>query len=183
MIDFLRGKITPRDWMAIAMFLGVTAAVVGVFYYMVHTKKQDEIAAISETNTSVFADLERARTIDKEIDFYEAQIEEKQGLVREFEKRLPSNREITDLIRVFEDMAAEESIDIDLQPMKIIVTENKETIPYQIVAKGPFHDVASFINRLERYERYLKISDLSMDPYKDGISTFNFTLNTYRFIK
>lgn len=182
-MDFLRGKMIPRDWMAVAMFLGVTAAIVGVFYYMVHKQTTDRIAITDSQNVNVSADLARAQQIAATLDELKENTDKIRGLVVAFERRLPSKREITRLVRVFEDMAAEESIDVDLSPMTVISTENKETIPYKIVATGPFHDVAGFINRLERYERYLKISDLEMDPYEDGVSTFTFTLNTYRFIQ
>lgn len=183
MIDFLKGKVTPRDWVAVALLLGVTAGIVGVFYFMVHEKKLEEIEAANTRNDAVEEDLVKARKIHAEIDNYIKETNQIRRLVAEFETRLPTRREVTGLIRVFEDMAASEDIDIDLEPMNPITEENKETIPYRISATGDFHSVASFINQLERYERYLKVSDLDMDPYKDGMSTFKFTLNTYRFIK
>ena len=183
MIDFLKGKVTPRDWIAVALLLSVTAGIVGVFYFMVHEKKVEQIAATREKNTKVEEDLVKARKIHAEIDNYIKETNQIRRLVKEFETRLPTEREITGLIKVFEEMAAAENINIELSPLPAVAEANKETIPYQIEASGDFHSVASFINELERYDRYLKVSDLKMDPYKDGMSTFRFKLNTYRFLK
>ena len=183
MIDFLKGKITPRDWIAVALLLGVTAGIVGVFYFLVHEKKQEEITQAQETNSKVKTDLEKARKIHAEIDNYIKETNQIRRLVAEFETRLPTEREITGLIRVFEEMAAAQDIDIELSPLSPVAEDNKETIPYRIEASGDFHSVANFINELERYERYLKVSNLEMEPNEEGMSTFKFTLNTYRFIQ
>ena len=80
-------------------------------------------------------------------------------------------------------MAAMEDIDVELSPLARSQDERKETIPYSIVAHGSYHQIASFINRLERFKRYLKVSDLNVGPAKDGVITAKFTLNTYRFLQ
>ncbi|HQK75497.1 MAG TPA: type 4a pilus biogenesis protein PilO, partial [Candidatus Hydrogenedentes bacterium] len=59
----------------------------------------------------------------------------------------------------------------------------KLTIPYRIVVRGSFHDIAEFINRLERFKRYLKVSELQVGPEKDGVSEAEFTLSTYTFVE
>jgi Tfp pilus assembly protein PilO len=50
-------------------------------------------------------------------------------------------------------------------------------------AFGDFHQIVGFINRIERYERYLKISDLIINEQKQGVSEAQFKLSTYRFLQ
>ena len=183
MIDFLKGKITPRDWMTVALFLGVTAALVASFYFMVHVKQREAIKLQIETNAKVQEDLNKARVIDREIEGYIAETDRIRDLVEQFESRLPSKRDLANLLRDFEDMADAENVKITTSPSRKKTQGSKETIPYKIQATGTYHQVARYINRLELFHRYLKISDLQMLPYEDGETTFKFTLNTYRFLQ
>jgi len=63
------------------------------------------------------------------------------------------------------------------------VDSSKEVIPYQVVAKGSFHQIVAFINLLEKDQRYLKISDLDIGPEKAGICEAKFVLSTFRFVE
>ena len=184
MIDFLKGTITPKDWAALAGILALIAACASAFYFVVHKKSLEEIALVEADNVIVVEQLDRAKEITAKIDDYRIETREIEELVLTFESRLPSKSEIPRLFEQVEEMAAEETISIEIEPLRPNQDENKETIPYQIKVSGDFHKVASFINRLERFKRYLKVSDLKMEPYdKDGNTTFKFKMNTYRFLK
>lgn len=182
MIEFLKGTVTPKDWAAVAGIGAMTAATVVAFYLLVHLKQADDLLQIRTDDKQVYGDLLQARRINGEIDALREKTKRIETLVTEFEERLPSGREISTLLKEFENMAAEEEIDVELSPLGRSRDTHKETIPYSIVARGSYHQVASFINRLERFKRYLKISDLSVGESVQGVTTARFTLNTYRFL-
>lgn len=184
-MDFLKGKMTPKDWVAFAGMLGLIAALFSAYYFMVHNKKLIEIADVKIANDQVEANLRQAIIISNKIQSTRDETKRIENLVYSFESKLPSKSEIHQLFETVEEMADEEAVAIEIEPLRQDRDENKETIPYQIIAKGNFHNVATFINRLERYERFLKVSDLKMEPYdiKNGDSTFKFKMNTYRFLQ
>jgi type IV pilus assembly protein PilO len=128
-------------------------------------------------------DLNQARAIDQQIDALRIETDQIKALVREFEERLPSNREIVSLLKEFQRMADEEGILVEFASLPRNRDERKETIPYKIVARGNFHQIAGFINRLERFKRFLKITNLNVGHAGDAASRADFTLNTYRFIQ
>ena len=84
-------------------------------------------------------------------------------------------------------MAAEVNLTIALTPLPSVKDSARflETIPYTVDARGTFHQVAGFVNRLERFTRYLKVSDLTMKLPKDDVSICEaeFTLSTFRFLQ
>lgn len=182
-VDFLKGKVTPKDWVAVAAFIGITAALVAVFYVLVYKTQLEEIVTLNENNEKVQKDLTKAIEIDRNIETYITETDEIRSLVEQFEDRLPSKREIVSLLGDFEDMADAANVKIEASPLKRTLDASKETIPYKIKARGGFHQVANFINSLERFRRYLKITELKMEPNVDGVATFEFTLNTYRFLQ
>lgn len=183
MMEFLKGTVTTRDWMAVAGIIGLAAALAAAFVFLVHAKQIETIDQIRADDTLVMADLEHAIDIKNKIEDLRTKTASIEKLVHEFEQRLPSKREIPTLLKEFEYMAAEEDLDVELSPLSRTKDQRKETIPYKIVARGGFHQIASFINRLERFKRYLKISNLDIGASENGISTARFTLNTYRFIQ
>jgi Tfp pilus assembly protein PilO len=183
MNDLLKGKITSKDWMAVAAVLGITALIVVGFFIGVHQGQRNELALVSTTNDQVLQDLRKAQSINGSIAKLREETKKIEMLVNEFEERLPSRREIPTLFSQFEAMAADENILVEVNPLTRDLDERKETIPYSITARGNFHEVCSFINRLERFKRYLKITNIHLEPTEEGVSTANFTLNTYRFIK
>jgi Tfp pilus assembly protein PilO len=183
MMNFLKGTITPKDWAINAGVLAAIAAIIAAFYFMVHSGQRASLAVILADDQQVSADLAEAKRIDSAIGGLREETAKIEKLVGDFEERLPSHREIPTLLREFEAMAAEENIEVELSPLARSQDGRKETIPYSIVAHGDYHEIAGFVNRLERFKRYLKISDLNVGPSKDGITTARFTLNTYRFLQ
>ncbi len=183
MIDMLKGTVTPKDWAAVGAILAATILLMAVFVFFIHAEQEQALAALVEERRTVEADLAIAEETRANIEALEEETEMAQALVDEFERRLPHRREIPQLLEEFEGLAQEVGLDIEMTPRPRIVDMDKETIPYAITAYGDFHQIASFINRLERFERYLKVSELSISEQRQGVASATFTLSTYRFLE
>ena len=184
MKDFLSGTVTPTDWAAAAGIIGLAAAIVAAFWFLVHEGQQEKIAVLRANDAIIVTDLKLAQQLDSQIEKLREETAKVEGLVLEFEERLPSTREIPTLLKEFEGMASSDNLDVELSPLGRTSDQRKEIIPYRIVARGSFHQVASFLNRLERFKRYLKVSDLAITRESNGLlTTATFTLNTYRFLQ
>lgn len=182
MLDILKGTVTPKDWMAVGVMLGIMAAIVAVYVFFVHKRQTEALEAVRSQMTSVQRDLDEANRRAVEIDDLREETQKINQLVLDFNKRLPTEREIPDLVRQFESMANDVGLSHSLKPEVSLQDETKETIPYSVSTFGNFHQTASFINRLERFERYLKISDLKIEEEDAGVSKASFTLSTFRFL-
>lgn len=183
MIDFLKGKVTPKDWLAVVVILGVVAAIVLGFYLVVYKQKADELIAVRSEEERRKVELANAQEIASKIDDLKVEVQKIQVLVDDFEQRLPSSTELRQIISKFEDLAQESELQVELSPGNRLRDQRKETWPYQVTAYGNFHQIASFVNRLERYERYLMISDLKIEEEEAGVSKATFTLSTYVFLE
>jgi len=181
-MEILKGTVTPKDWAAVGVMLGITAAIVAVYVLFVHKGQMQAIETVRSQVNGVRNDLEEAKRMEKEIDDLREETRKINQLVEDFNKRLPLERDIPDLVRQFESMANDVGLSHSLKPETPIQDETKETIPYSVATFGNFHQTASFINRLERFERYLKISDLKIEEEDAGISKASFTLSTFRFL-
>ncbi|MEK7793273.1 MAG: type 4a pilus biogenesis protein PilO [Candidatus Hydrogenedentota bacterium] len=183
MIDFLKGTITPRDWAISCSIAAIAVAIAVGFYLVVNSNQTTKLEAIQASDAQIMKDLDQARQIERNIGELEAQTSQIKALVSQFEERLPTEREIVTLIVDFETMGGEEDVKVSLDRLEPSRDERKETIPYNVIARGTFHQVTSFINRLERFRRYLKVTGLSVTRTQDGATEARFTLNTYRFLQ
>lgn len=182
MMDILRGKVTRQDWVFVAIVLLITAVLFMAFYFMGYRKIQNTINARSEELKAIKADLKHAQELNAGIDALRAEAREMEVLVNVFEGRLPDEREIPALLGKFERLGGEIGLRVQLSSLPTVTSGDMEIIPYKAVAFGQFHQIATFINMLERDERYLKVSDLDINEEKDGVSAASFVLSTFRFI-
>ena len=184
MMEFLKGSITPKDWMANGGILGFTVVLCVIFVFLIRGPQQEAFAKRQAEINTMQDSINKAKEIEKNIETLRVQAMKTQELVAQFEKRLPESREIPTLLQKFEGFAGEiPGLNVQMSQLPALREEKKETIPYSVTAKGSFHQIASFINRLERYERYLKISDLKIGEEKDGVAEATFSLSTFRFIQ
>lgn len=183
MMDFWKGTVTPKDWAAVGIIIGVAVLIAVGFYFTLYTTQEKTLAKLAEDNAQVAKRLATAIETEKNIEDLRARAATMQELVTQFEQRLPDTREIPTLLRQFEGFAGEIGLLVELSKLAPEGDAKKEVIPYSVKARGTFHQIATFINRLERFQRYLKISELSIGDVENGIAAASFRLSTYRFIQ
>jgi type IV pilus assembly protein PilO len=181
MMDFFKGTVTRQDWVAVGTILGVVLLVVAVFVFFVHAEQTERLTQLDSELASAKQKLQEALVTQRNFEKLREETERVGKLVEDFEKRLPDKREMPTLLRGFEALAAEVGVQVTLKTLEPVLDDRKETMPYEVVATGDFHRITSFINRLERHERYLKVSNLSISEQKDGMAEAKFTLSTYSF--
>lgn len=182
MLDMLKGKVTRQDWIYVGSILAVTVVLAGALYYFVIQAEKAKIAARAQQLSGVAAELESARKIEQNIASLRDEKVLMAQLFDDFQKRLPEEREIPNLLQRFERMGGEIGLRLEMVPMDTKLDRRIETIPFKVKAKGQFHQVVAFINLLESDERYLKVSDIDIGEEKEDVSEAAFILSTFRFL-
>jgi len=183
MLDYFRGTVTPKDLAIVGAVIGVTALIVVAFYFLVFVGLEEDLGIRTAELDVIRADLREARRIKQDIDDLARRSEKMERLVGIFQERLPEESEIPKLMLQFEKLGDALGLRTQLEPYDKTEDSRKLTIRYKVTTWGSFHDIVTFINRLERDERYLKISDLAIADEEALVSQANFTLSTYRFIQ
>ena len=183
MMEMLKGSVTPRDWMMTGGVVAATVLLCIAFVFVLYNPLQAKLAAKTNEAQHVQTDLKTAKEAEKNIQALRAEASKMQELVTQFQERLPESGEIPTLLKQFEGFAGEIGLRVELSQMQRVTDANKETIPYSVVARGNFGQIVRFINRLERFQRYLKVSDLNIGKEQEGIAEATFTLSTFRFIE
>jgi len=182
MLDYLKGSVTLRDWAFVGVVLGVTVVLSLVFYFVIYTRQEAQLAAVGTELDKIRAELKVAYDTKRNFEVLEKDWEKADRLVALFEDRLPEERDIRRLVSNFEALGDGLGLEVKLTQLPTLADASKETIPYKVTARGNFHQIASFINLLERDDRYLKISDLDIGEEEASVSEATFTLSTFRFL-
>lgn len=183
MLELFKGTVTARDWAFVGVVLGLTGLLCVGFYFAVYAGQQERLADATRDLEATTRELRDARETRDKFDEFKAEAEKAAQLVQLFEERLPEEREIPRLLEQFERKAKDLGLSVDLTQLPTKTDLNKETIPYEVIARGNFHKIVQFINMLERDKRYLKVSNLDVGEEVAGISEASFHLSTFRFIQ
>lgn len=183
MIEFLKGTVAPVDWAVNAAIVALAVVLFVLFAFLVVLPRQSSLGDIAVQIEKVTEDLKLARETSEKIEELKKDRDEMKTLVDDFDQRLPNAQEISELSRTFEEFRSEIGLRVDLASLDRKKDDRKETIPYRVEAEGNFHQIVSFINQLEGYKRYFKITDLHIDEQEAGVSHAEFVLSTYRFIE
>jgi Tfp pilus assembly protein PilO len=183
MMEFFKGTVTRQDWAVCGGVVALCVVFFAVFLFLVHGPQEARLQEIIAQDQQVLNDLKTAQNTQENIEGLRADAAKMQELVTQFEQRLPESREIPTLLKQFEGFAGEIGLRVELSQLPRVTDARKETIPYTVVARGNFHQIVSFINRLERFQRYLKVSDLSFGKQEEGVAEATFTLSTYRILQ
>lgn len=183
MMDIMKGKVTKQDWLFVGAVAAAAALLFVIFYFAGYMRYRGLIEASQEQLTAVTQELEKAQEINNAIDALRAEAEKMNTLVDEFEKRLPDEREMPALLSRFERLGGEIGLRVQLVTLPPRMRPRMEIIPYRVTATGQFHQIVTFVNMLERDERYLKISDIDIGEERAGVSQATFVLSTFRFIQ
>ena len=106
------------------------------------------------------------------MDARKKKLEELKTQYANYEKRFPkAEEEIPSLLESLSTIAVKSDIAIiGIRPVKPVQTEQVEKIaalfneiPIEILAKGGYHQLGSFINRLEALDRFMEIKDMEIN--------------------
>lgn len=88
--------------------------------------------------------------------------------LREALAELPEEKNIEDLLQVFQDRAIKSGLKIDSIEPKAPTTERfYARIPIPMTVKGNYHEIATFFDSLGRMRRIVNVSDISLTEPKD----------------
>jgi type IV pilus assembly protein PilO len=101
---------------------------------------------------------------------------------------LPEEKNIDELLQLFQDRAIKSGLDINtIEPGTVKAEQFYARIPIPMTVTGNFHEIATFFDSLGRLRRIVNVSDIQLDNAKDvsGKVVVNgkFLVTTFMFVK
>ncbi len=117
-------------------------------------------------------DFRSAQSDISKIDMFKKEIEECEGKVSFYEKKLPVEQEIPKLLESLSNIARDSNIKIlGITPIQNRPGSNAggqiyQEIPILINAKCGYHELGRFLSNLENSDRFMKVADLAVRSNK-----------------
>ena len=172
----------------VALFLVLALLLYGVFYWFFYTPMQQEIQTKTTQHRSLQAEVENARTTAARLPEFRREVERKEATLQALSRILPSEKEVADLLRKVQQLAAESSLNVvRFKPEAERPQDFYAEWPISLELDGSYHNLAYFFDRLSRLSRIVNVSNLEIDakgePTISSTITATCTATTFVFIE
>ena len=153
-------------------FLAIVIILAGYFYFFL-TPKINALGKFLAQRSALKEKIAAADKLIDNTDKFKREIAVLKEQVGQYETRLPAKKEIASILNQLSGLASQEQIkivgikELELEKPKDDDEELAyDEIPIQIDMKSGYHQLARFINQIERSDRLMKIESLkiSSDP-------------------
>ena len=93
----------------------------------------------------------------------EEELRQREPEIQKYEARLPKDREVPELYRDIDRFKQQSGLDIVVQTrLEPVDKEDYLDLPIRVEARGDYDSIATFINYLERNQRFAKVKELEI---------------------
>ena len=158
------------------------------FQYVVYSPKKQEIQTKRQQQSKLQAEVENAKTTAARLPEFRREVERKEATLQALSRILPSEKEVDDLLRKVQQLAAESSLNVlRFKPEATQPQDFYAEWPISLEIDGSYHNLAYFFDRLSRLSRIVNVSNLAIGAKKEPTmsSTINAscTATTFVFIE
>lgn len=169
----------------VAVFAILGAILYGVFWMWFYSPMQTEIEQKTTTRRNLQAEVENAKTTAARLPEFRREVERKEATLQALSRILPSQKEVDDLLRKVQQLAAESSLDVlRFKPEATRPQEFYAEWPITLDLDGNYHNLAYFFDRLSRLSRIVNVTNLSVEAKREPTvsSTISATCTATTFV-
>jgi len=175
----------------IVISVAIFGALWGCFVWFFYMPQTESIEKLNKDLRSAQDKLARLKDVEKNLRVFKKQFKETELKFKEALKLLPDKEEIPTLLTSISNLGAQSGLEFILfQPQKEVPRNFYAEIPLKIEVSGPYHNVATFFDRVSRLSRIVNIGDVKMTEMKAAktqadsvILKTGCTATTYKFIE
>jgi type IV pilus assembly protein PilO len=149
--------------------IGIVSIIVSVLYlYFVFMPQVSRAVILLVKVSRIKADLISAKSTSTDLEGLKKKLAEYNDKVEWYEKKLPAEQEIPNLLENLSDMAKGANIKItSIMPVLATAQNNTQAqgriyreIPIRITAKSGYHELGRFLSNLENSDRFMKVTNI-----------------------
>jgi type IV pilus assembly protein PilO len=169
-------------------YILLAAIILGLAYFLYFKPQQAEYTRIKAERQQVENEVLQLQEKKKQLDRIEAEIAALTGQLQELQKIIPQKEEIDVILRMIQQMALDSRLDIiRFTPRGEVNREFYAERPIPIEVTGNYHNLASFFDRLSKFERLFNIENFGIralpSQTEDLTIAASFTAKTYIFLE
>jgi len=177
------GKMSLGAQVVVFAIIGVL--LYGVFWYFFYSPMQVERDNKTTQKRNLQAEVDNAKTTAARLPEFRREVERKEATLQALSRILPSQKEVDDLLRKVQQLAAESSLDVlRFKPEATKPQNFYAEWPISLELDGSYHNLAYFFDRLSRLSRIVNVSNLVVEAKREPsiASTIRATCTATTFV-
>ena len=172
----------------LVIFLLLAGGIYFLFNHFLYSPLKVQIETKTTQRRNLQAEVENAKTTAAKLPEFRREVERKEATLQALSRILPSQKEVEDLLRKVQQLAAESSLNVlRFKPEATRPQQYYAEWPITLDLEGNYHNLAYFFDRLSRLSRIVNVSNLQVQSHREPTisSTINAscTATTFVFIE
>ena len=156
------------------------------FWQYVYKPYQTDIRNLRTQLESLQTDLQGLRAIAAKLPQFEEETKKLKRQLDEIRRQLPQEKEIPELLENVSRTGTESGLGFDLfRPKKEVNKGFYVEVPVDLVVKGPYHSIATFLDKVVHFDRIINISSFNFGKATEErgqvVITGSCLATTYRY--
>lgn len=175
MASFSLGKL---QWQAqLGIFVALSLAGAGAFYYFYETPHQAAIATQSRELSNIRGRISKGQATARQLPEFRAQVTDLEARLESLKPILPDERDAGDLLRRVQTLAVQSNLTIrGFRPQAIAVKEMHAEWPISLQLEGNYHNLGLFLDRVSKFPRIINIGGLTLAQRDSPTATSTMTI-------
>jgi type IV pilus assembly protein PilO len=159
----------------VVVFLLIAGLLYGAFHYFIYRDLQSQITQKTNERKALQDEVEKGKVTAARLPEFRREVERREATLQALSRILPNSKEVDDLLRKVQQMAAESSLNVlRFKPEATQPREFYAAWPISLELDGNYHNLAYFFDRLSKLSRIVNVSNLKISANKNP--TFSSTI-------
>ena len=157
-------SLNRLPWYAqIGVFVGLSAAALGVFYYFYVSPVEIEMAGRQQQLASLQADINRGLATARQLPQFRRDVEALESRLDSLRAVLPEEKDVADLLRRIQTLATQSNLTIKgFKPQPMAAKQLHAEWPIALDIDGTYHNLGLFFDRISKFSRIINVSGVDI---------------------
>ncbi len=147
----------------VGLFVALSLAGVGIFYQFYVVPARADMAVREQTLSGLRADITKSMLIATQLGAFRAQVTDLETKLEGLRAVLPEQKDVADLLRRIQTLAAQSSLAIrGFKPSPSVTKQLHAEWPITLQLDGTYHNLGMFLDRISKLSRIINVSGISI---------------------
>jgi type IV pilus assembly protein PilO len=157
-------SLSKLPWQAqLGMFATVSALAVGGFYYFYVQDARASLAVRQAQLETLRNDIRKGQATARTLPQFQLQVKDLEGRLESLKPVLPETKDVGDLLRHIQTLAAQSNLQIKgFTPKAITTRQLHAEWPIVLQLDGTYHNLGTFFDKISKFPRIINIGELNI---------------------
>ena len=157
-------SLAKLPWKAqLAVFVGLSLAAVGAFYYFYEMPAQARMAARQVEIDTVRARINKGLATARQLSDFRKEVDELNARLEGLKPILPDEKDAADLLRRVNTLAVQSNLTVQVfRPQAIATRQMHAEWPITLELEGTYHNLGLFLDRISKFPRIINVGALDI---------------------